>query len=139
MIRVVLDTNIVLSSLLQPLGPPAKVLYLARRGFLELCVSGPVYAEYEEVLQRPRFRRVEPAIGPTLQFIRENSLWVRPAESLRVCKDPDDDIFLECAQEASGSWLVTGNVRDFPAVWQGAEIVTPRNFLDSLVAQARRL
>lgn len=47
MIRVVLDTNIILSSLLQPLGPPAKVLYLARRGFLELCVSGPVYAEYE--------------------------------------------------------------------------------------------
>ena len=139
MIRVVLDTNIILSSLLQPLGPPAKVLYLARRGFLELCVSGPVYAEYEEVLQRPRFRRIETAIDPTLQFIRENSLWVRPAESLRVCRDPDDDIFLECAQEAGASWLVTGNVRDFPAVWHGAEIVTPRKFLDSLVAQARRL
>lgn len=139
MIRAVLDTNIILSSLLQPLGPPAKVLYLSRRGFLELCVSGPVYAEYEEVLQRPRFRRIETAIGPMLQFIRESGLWVRPAESLRVCNDPDDDIFLECAQEASAPWLVTGNIRDFPALWQGAQIVTPRSFLDSLLEQAKRL
>jgi putative PIN family toxin of toxin-antitoxin system len=139
MIRVVLDTNIILSSLLQPHGPPAKVLYLARRGLLELCVSGPVYAEYEEVLQRPRFQRVEPAIGPTLQFIRESGFWVRPVTSLRVCNDPDDDIFLECAQAAGASWLVTGNVRDFPTDWHGAGIVTPRAFLDHLLALAKRL
>ena len=136
MIRVVLDTNIILSSLLQPLGPPAKVLYLARRGFLELCVSGPVYAEYEEVLQRPRFRRVATSIGPVLRFVRESGLWVRPAEVLRVCSDPDDDMFLECAQEARASWLVTGNVRDFPVVWQDTRIVTPRQFLESLITEA---
>lgn len=138
MIRVVLDTNIILSSLLQPLGPPAKVLYLARRGFLELCVSGPVYAEYEEVLQRPRFQRVATSIDPVLRFVRECGLWVRPAEDLRVCSDPDDDMFLECAQEARASWLETGNVRDFPAVWQDTRIVTPRNFLESLIAEAER-
>ena len=138
MIRVVLDTNIVLSSLLLPLGPPAKVLYLALRGFLELCVSGPVYAEYEEVLQRPRFRRIEASINPTLQLIREIGLWVRPTESVRICKDPDDDIFLECAQEARASWLVTGNVRDFPSTWQGTEVVTPRQFLDRLAAEAKQ-
>lgn len=45
MIRVVLDTNIILSSLLQPLGPPAKVFHLARRGFLKLCVSRVMHAE----------------------------------------------------------------------------------------------
>jgi len=139
MIRVVLDTNIILSSLLQPLGPPAKVLYLVRWGFLELCVSGPVYAVYEEVLQRPRFRRIESAIDPTLRFIRENGYWVRPAETLRVCKDPDDDMFLECAEAARASWLVTGNVRDFPEVWRGAGIVTPRNFLENLITEAERL
>jgi len=80
MIRVVLDTNIILSSLLQPLGPPAKVFYLARCGFLNLCMSGPVYAEYEEVLQRPRFRRIQEAIQPTLEFVRKNGLWVRTTD-----------------------------------------------------------
>lgn len=137
MIRVVLDTNIVLSSLLQPLGPPAKVMYLARRGFLQLCVSGPTYAEYEEVIQRPRFFRISTSISPTLQFIRESGLWVRPEESLRVCKDPDDNIFVECAEKAGASWLVTGNVQDFPPVWRETEIVTPRRFLDRLITEAQ--
>ena len=101
-------------------------------------MSGPVYAEYEEVLQRPRFRRIEASINPTLQLIREIGLWVRPTESVRICKDPDDDIFLECAQEARASWLVTGNVRHFPSTWQGTEVVTPRQFLDRLVAEAKQ-
>ena len=101
-------------------------------------MSGPVYAEYEEVLGRPRFRRIEEAIQPTLDFVRKNGLWVRPAESVRVCRDPDDDIFLECAQAARAFWLVTGNIQDFPAVWPGTEIVTPRRFLDSLAAAAER-
>lgn len=61
---------------------------------------------------------------------------MRPTESLCVCIDPDDDIFLECAQAAEASWLVTGNTRDFPAVWEGTEIVTPRRFLDSLSGDA---
>src|SRR5205814_10228197 len=59
MIQVVLDTNIVVSALLQPLGPPAQVFTLAIRGSLQLCVTGKVYAEYEEVISRPRFQRPE--------------------------------------------------------------------------------
>ncbi len=52
MIRVVLDTNIIVSALLQPLGPPAQVFSLAITGSIQLCVSGEVYAEYEEVISR---------------------------------------------------------------------------------------
>lgn len=137
MIRVVLDTNVILSSLLQPLGPPAKAMYLARRGFLHLCVSGPIYAEYEEVLQRPRFSRISASISPTLQFVRESGLWVRPEASLQVCKDADDNIFVECAEKAEASWLVTGNVRDFPPAWRDTEIVTPRGLLDRLTAETK--
>src|ERR1035441_7132990 len=54
MIRVVLDTNIIVSALLQPLGPPAQVFVLAIGGSIQLCISGSVYAEYEEVISRPR-------------------------------------------------------------------------------------
>jgi putative PIN family toxin of toxin-antitoxin system len=133
MIRVVLDTNVVLSSLLQPLGPPAKVLHLARRGLIRLCVSGPVYSEYEEVLQRPRFSGIAASIDPMLQFLRERGLWVRPEERLLVCRDPDDNIFLECARQAAASWLVTGNTADFPSQWRETAIVRPREFLDRLI------
>jgi predicted nucleic acid-binding protein len=55
MIRVVLDTNIVVSALLQPLGPPSQILMLAPGGSIQLCVSGSVYAKYEEVISRPPF------------------------------------------------------------------------------------
>jgi predicted nucleic acid-binding protein len=44
MIRVVLDTNIIVSALLQPLGPPGQVLLMVG-GSVELCVRGTVYAE----------------------------------------------------------------------------------------------
>lgn len=46
MIRVVLDTNILVSALLQPLGPSAQLLVLGLNGSLQLCISGNIYAEY---------------------------------------------------------------------------------------------
>jgi putative PIN family toxin of toxin-antitoxin system len=57
MIRVVLHTNIIVSALLQPLGPPAQILVLAIGGSIQMCISGSIYAEYEEVISRPRFQR----------------------------------------------------------------------------------
>jgi len=53
MSRVVLDTNIIVSALLTPLGAPAQVFLLVLGGSAQLCVSGNIYAEYEEVLTRP--------------------------------------------------------------------------------------
>jgi putative PIN family toxin of toxin-antitoxin system len=130
MTRVVLDTNIIVSSLLQPLGPPAQVLVLGLAGSVLLCVSGSVYAEYEEVISRPRFRRSAEVISSTLHAIRDRSLWVRPTEIVRACSDPDDDVFLECAQAAQAAYLVTGNLKHFPPWWRGTRIVSPRQLLD---------
>jgi uncharacterized protein len=132
MIRVVLDTNIIVSALLQPLGPPAQVFLLAIGGSIQLCVSGDVYAEYEEVIRRPRLRLDETVVIAALNTIRENGLWVRPTESVTACADPDDDIFLECAQAAEAAYVVTGNIKDFPASWQKTQIVTALHVLDIL-------
>lgn len=78
-------------------------------GSIQLCVSGTIYAESDEVISRPRFQRSEEVITGTLQAIREKALWVRPTETIRPSPDPDDDIFLECAQAPPASFLVTGN------------------------------
>ncbi len=135
MIRVVLDTNIIVSALLQPLGPPAQILMLALGGSIQLCVSGSVYAEYEEVINRPRFQRSEDIIAAALHAIREKGVWVRPTERVTACADPDDDIFLECAVAAKAEYLVTGNIKHFPVSWAGSRIVTPRWLLDQLSAK----
>ena len=129
MIRVVLDTNILVSALLQPLGPPARVFWLATSGVVQLCMSGDIFAEYEEVIRRPRFRRSDDVIEEALLTIREKAFWVRPTESLRKCADPDDDVFLECAYAAQAHYLVTGNIKDFPFPWPQTQIVTARQFL----------
>jgi putative PIN family toxin of toxin-antitoxin system len=58
MIRVVLDTNILVSALLSPQGPPAQVFMIAILDpDTQLCVSGDIFAEYEEVIRRSRLRR----------------------------------------------------------------------------------
>lgn len=132
MIRVVLDTNIVVSALLQPLGPPAQVLVLALGGLIQMCVSGSIYAEYEEVIRRPRLKRSDDVVAGTLAAIREKSFWVRPKEHVSVCPDPDDDIFLECAQAARADCLVTGNLKHFPTSWAGTRVVTARWLLEHL-------
>lgn len=134
MIRVVLDTNIVVSALLQPLGPPAQVFLLAMGDTVQMCVSGSIFAEYEEVIRRPRLRRTEETILSALETIRTKASWVKPSEPVRACSDPDDDVFLECAQASGASYLVTGNVRDFPLRWVGTEVVTPRHFLEIVAA-----
>lgn len=113
MIPVVLDTNIILSSLPQPLGPPAKVFHLARRGFVRLCVSGAYTPSMKRCSDVPGFGG--------------------------LCNDPDDDIFLECAQAARASWPVAGNVRNLPSLWLGTEIVTPSEFLERLTGEAERV
>ncbi|HTC33471.1 MAG TPA: putative toxin-antitoxin system toxin component, PIN family [Bryobacteraceae bacterium] len=135
MIRVVLDTNIIVSALLQPLGPPAQVFMLVLGDSVRLCVSGAIYAEYEEVISRPRLQRTEAVIAAALQLIREKAVWVRPTETVRACPDADDDIFLECAHAARADYLVTGNLKHFPSSWGDTKVVAPRWFLNWLLAE----
>ncbi len=130
MIRIVIDTNIIVSALLRPLGAPAQVFSLVVGGAVQLCVTGTVYGEYEEVIRRPRFRRDEKIITAALATIREKALWVRPTQLVRVCTDPDDDIFLECAQAGKAAYLVTGNLKDFPGSWLDTQVITARHFLN---------
>jgi putative PIN family toxin of toxin-antitoxin system len=134
MIRVVLDTNILISALLSPQGPPAQVFLMTiLEPDTQLCVSGDIFAEYEELIRRPRLNRSDNEIEGTLRTIREKGLWVKPTEKVQACSDPDDNIFLECAQAADAQYLVTGNAKHFPAAWASTQIVTARQFLDAVV------
>jgi putative PIN family toxin of toxin-antitoxin system len=132
-IRVVLDTNILISALLTPEGIPAQVVTLCLADAnIQTCVSAEIYAEYEEVAQRPKFRRSEIEVSALLRTVRESSIWITPRCVVRSCLDPGDNIFLERAQEVEAHYLVTGNVKHFPTIWQRTHIVTGRQFLDAI-------
>jgi putative PIN family toxin of toxin-antitoxin system len=80
MIRVVLDTNVLVSALLSSEGLPARVFLMAITSKeIQLCVSGDIYAEYDEVIRRPQFKRSAHEIEAALGAIRERGIWVKPS------------------------------------------------------------
>ena len=113
-----------------------------RLGRISYANMAPVFfrvdAEYEEVIRRARFRRDEEVIAIALDVIREKGFWVKPTETVRACADPDDDILLECAQAARAAYLVTGNLKHFPASWLDTRIVTARRFLEIMAGETEQ-
>ena len=129
MIRVVLDTNVLVSALIKTQGAEAAALDFATQHLALLCVSEPVLAEYSEVLKRPRLRLDRVRVLWVLEFIGREGLVVAPSVRLTACPDEPDNRFLECADAASADYLVTGNKRHFPENWKSTRIVNARDFL----------
>lgn len=130
MIKVVLDTNILVSANLQTLGLPALVFDLARRKRIQAYVSSPILAEYETVLSRPRLKFTSRQVAAILHVVHEMSVPLTDLPVLRVLADEKDNCFLECAQAAGAHYLVTGNTRHFPAQWKTTRRVTARELLE---------
>ena len=128
MIRVFLDTNIVVSSLLAS-GPSQAVLQLAFSGKFALFVSKPILAEYKRVFAYPRLR-IEPRDARrAMAAIRRHAERITPTFVLDRAVEEEDNRFLECAQSAKANYLVTGNIRHFPEVWKYTRIIAPMEFL----------
>src|SRR5277367_3487913 len=97
MIRVVIDTNVVISAVLRSGGLPEAVFNLAVDRRVQLYVSDAILAEYEDVLRRPRLDIHPDKVTLALTRIGEAAISVAPTERVTACSDPDDNIFLECA------------------------------------------
>jgi putative PIN family toxin of toxin-antitoxin system len=132
-LRLVIDTNIVVSAALQPEGPQRTVLLLAMTKPARLYVSDAILTEYREVLSRPELQIRKGLRQQLLQLIRSHSNTVVPRHRLDVTKDPDDDKFLECADVARADYLVTGNQHHFPRFWKKTKVITSRELI-SIVA-----
>ena len=131
--RVVLDTNVLVASLLQPAGRCGRLLDLVVDGAAEVCVDDRVLAEYAEVLTRRKLHLPPEKVQTLLEFFRQSGIPVI-AHPLAVTTlpDPDDLAFLEVA--ASGeALLVTGNQRHFPKSAPGAvSVLSPAECLEAL-------
>jgi len=92
-LRLVLDTNIVVSAALKPDGLPRTVLLLALSKPARLYVTDPLLEEYREVLSRPELQIRRGARQRLLQLIGNSSRMVSPRRRIRAAVDPDDDKF----------------------------------------------
>src|ERR1700730_17874073 len=123
-LRLVIDTNILVSAALKPDGLQRTVLVLAMTRPARLYVSQSILAEYREVLARPEFKIRRGLRQQLLQLIKNHTQLVNPARALQVAKDPDDNKFLECADAARVDYLTTGNHRHFPKFWKKTKVIT---------------
>ena len=126
MIRVVLDTNVVVSGSLIEDSLPASILDLAAAKKILMIVSAPILAEYEEVLRRPRLKLSDARIDAVIDLIRTTSLTVTPRRTLSISRDESDNRFYECAEAGKAEFIVTGNTKHFPVHHKQAKIVSRR-------------
>jgi uncharacterized protein len=129
-LRLVIDTNILVSAALKPDGLQRTVLVLAMTKPARLYVTTAILAEYREVLARPEFKIRRSLRQQLLQFIKRHAHLVDLGRVLQVAKDPDDNKFLECADAARADYLITGNQRHFPMFWKKTKVITSREFIN---------
>jgi putative PIN family toxin of toxin-antitoxin system len=129
-LRLVVDTNILVSAALKPDGLQRTTLRLAMTKPSRLYISEAILEEYRAVLARPELRIRKGIQQQMLQLIRNHFYLVHPLRTLRVAPDPDDNKFLECADIARADYLVTGNQRHFPRFWKKTAVIASRDFVD---------
>ena len=130
--KIVLDTNVLVSGILSPYGPCGEILRLVISGSVTLCVDSRILLEYEEVLQRPKFGLDHTQLLILLSSIENVSeKYTAPPLSTEL-PDPDDQAFIEVAHSAEVAALLTGNSNPFPEPFRhGIHVLTPREFMDA--------
>jgi putative PIN family toxin of toxin-antitoxin system len=128
----VIDTNVVVSGLLSPSGPPAQILDAIMDGRIRLVYDARIIAEYRDVLARPRLK-IQPAKQREFLTALHTQLLVTPARRSRAGPDPDDFIFIEAALTTTEKTIVTGNLADYPVeTADGVRILTPTQAVGEL-------
>ena len=130
--NIVLDTNVLVSALLSPYGPPARILDLTLLGKLIPLYDDRILHEYRQVLLRERFGFALQAVEAVLQYVElaGTKVIAAPLARRQAAPDPEDLMFLEVALVGRADALITGNVHHFPsAIRQGIRVVEPAAFL----------
>jgi putative PIN family toxin of toxin-antitoxin system len=108
-LRVVLDTNVLISAILFG-GKPRQILEKAIRGEIRLSISEPILEELSGVLRRSKFDYSPEMIQFILTELTGIADFVNPSEAIDiVLEDPDDNRILECAVEAEANYIITGD------------------------------
>jgi len=130
--RIVLDTNVLVSGLLRPDGVPGQVVdYLYARAFLVLY-DARILGEYREVLARPRLDIAQEDAAAVCAFIEAHGVPVQALPLSIALPDRDDLPFVEVAVAGVADAIVTGNAAHFPGELLPVRVQSPRAFLSVL-------
>jgi putative PIN family toxin of toxin-antitoxin system len=139
-VKVVLDTNVIVSAVLKAGGSPDLIVKAWRAGSYQLITSAPLLLELKEVLDRPRISKragFSPAEARDILAAMADSAIVAEAElTIEVVEaDPDDNRVLEAAVSAGADYIVSGDQHLLALQsYEGISIVRPRRFMAILTS-----
>ena len=133
LVRVVVDTNLWISFLFGKQA--AGLLSQIQNGKVEVATDARQIAEIEEVLSRPKIRKLAgpERVSIMRRFLHRKAMLVSPRRRIKACRDPDDDYLLDIAVEAKATAIVTGD-EDLLCLdpFRSVRIVSYRIFLEML-------
>jgi putative PIN family toxin of toxin-antitoxin system len=135
MLKVVLDANLFISSVICSQGQPAKILDLVRSNKIQLIISDEILSEIKKVLFYPRIKKRHKKNAAQIEeFIESISGFaelINPKIKLTVIKDdPDDNKYIECSITGKADYIISGDhhLKDLKS-YQGIKILSPAEFL----------
>jgi len=132
--KIVIDTNVFVSALIQRSYPYYIVSELFSGADIKLCISDDVFDEYYAVLNREKFSKYSDfaAKAQTLLVdIQKRAINYFPTIKLNIIDDIDDNKFLELSEISHANFLITGNTNHFTMKdYKGTMIVTPKEFYE---------
>ena len=128
--RIVLDTNVLVSGLLSPFGPPGQIIALLAEGDLQPCIDSRMILEYREVLLRPVFDFNPADVQTLIDYVESEGFEVVAKPLAAGLPHLADEVFLSVALASSAKALITGNLKHFPDDRRGGVLViSPAGFL----------
>jgi putative PIN family toxin of toxin-antitoxin system len=132
--KIIIDTNVLVSALIQRSYPFFIVYNCVFENLVEIFISSDLFEEYLEVLNRPKFRKYPEFISKAeliIAQIETKASKFQPIQRLDIIKDDADNRLLELAVASQADFIITGNTNDFTmSHFQGTKIVSPREYWD---------
>lgn len=133
--KIVIDTNVIVSALIQRGYPNQIISALFIDQKIQLCVSDELVAEYYKVLARPKFAKFKDFFlraEALLAEVEMNATKYFPTITLDLISDDDDNMILELADECHAEFIITGNTTDFTfPSYKQTKIVTPKEYWEN--------
>ena len=126
----IIDTNVLVSAMLKTGSVPGQVMAEALNGDIIPVLNDGIIAEYEDVLNRPKFHFDKRAVRVFMNEIKKRAVYTDAGAIEEDIPDPKDVVFYAVLMEKrkdDEAYLVTGNIKHYP---MRTYIVTPREMLD---------
>lgn len=131
--RIVIDTNVLISGVFFG-GLPRKILSSVVNREITACATTEIINEYEEIVQEMIERKSGHIDKTILAPLIKAMEIIEPISHVEICRDPDDDKFLECAKDSHALFIVSGD-RDLLVIgkYEDIQIVTAKDFCEKFI------